>query len=292
MSEATQADAGELLFDTSDPLATPATPATPVAEQEKPAEQAPTTETVEETEKPSDEVKADKTFTQAELDEIVQKRIAKFERKAERQRIEAETRQKIEQEYANKPAPLPDEPNVEDFSDYGDYLKAAAKWEVKQELAAERETQAKSQQQATAAQEQQRKQERQSLIFEQGNNKYDDFDEIAISTGEHLKSKGLSFSPQMVDTLIETDNGADIVNYLGTHLDEAERIAKLSPYGQAKEIGKLEDKLASKAPLKTSNAPAPVTPISSGKSSTKSLDDMTTEEYIADARKRGAAWAR
>jgi len=235
---------------------------------------------------------AEKTFTQEDLDKVVQKTKAKLERKAERERIELETRLKVSQE-VQKAAPVSeDEPKVEDFEDYTQYLKALAKHTVKMERAAQ-EAESKS---AESRKQQQSAIERhnakQAEVWEAGNDKYDDFDEMANKTGQHLKSKGLSFAPEMLGALLETENAADIVHHLGVDLAEAERIARLTPYAQAKEIGKLEDKLSAKKPPKISSAPKPIAPIGSGTASAKSPEEMSVREYTEWRAKQGARWAR
>lgn len=60
-----------------------------------------------------------------------------------------------------------------------------------------------------------------------------------------------------------TENGHDIGYYLGTHIDEAQRITKLPPYKQLIEVGKLAHKLSLEpSKPKPSKAPAPISPLS------------------------------
>jgi hypothetical protein len=62
--------------------------------------------------------------------------------------------------------------------------------------------------------------------------------------------------------------GPDIAYYLGSNPKEAERISRLSALMQAKEIGKIESKLADNPPVKkSSNAPAPIAPVTARSSS-------------------------
>jgi hypothetical protein len=255
----------------------------------------PTTEPIvapESTDTPTDEpvieeAVATKTYTEeelkAQLDAEAAKIRNKYERKLEKARIEQETRAKVMQEVATRDA-SDSEPKVEDYDNYADYIRDLTRWEIK----SEREMEAQAKVQASKQSEQQRKDERFAEITEKGNEKYPDFEDMPAQTADLLKTKGLAFKSAMVDTLIETENAADIVHYLYTNPDEAERIAKLPAYGQAKEIGKLEDKLLNATPKKPiSKAPAPITPVGTGKASNDSLnDELPIEEWLARRNKQ------
>ena len=252
-----------------------AEPAKAVTESEQPKP---------ETDTQSDEKAVDKTFTQAELDEIVQKRIAKFERKLEKQRIESETRAKVLAEVNQPRNEAPSKPIPDQFTTTEDYLEALAEYKADQKFAeltqkqkdAERETKYKS--------EVERQNERKSEMIQTGERKYDDFEEVVANARTEISEPAYL-------SILETENAADIVYHLAKNPAEADRIASLSPYAQAKEIGKLEDKLSSK-PVKLSNAPAPMTPAKGSQSITKTIEDMTLDEYMKDAAARGARWAR
>ena len=61
------------------------------------------------------------------------------------------------------------------------------------------------------------------------------------------------------------DQPGKVLHYLAKNPDEAERIASLPVGKQAREIVRLEEKLA-KPPVKPSNAPEPIKPVGGGKS--------------------------
>ncbi len=260
------------------------------AEQPKPVlepvetEQAPAPETAEqEPEKPSEEPKAEKTFTQAELDKIVQKEKAKLERRNERQRIESETRLKVQSEQQQPIVELGEKPIQDNYSTYEDYLEALAEYKAV-EIVEKREA-AKKQQESEKLQqaEIERQSDRRRTLLEVGEDKYDDFEDV-------VKGSKLQIAEPAYLAMLESDISADLVYHLAKNDDEAERISKMSPYAQAKEIGKLEDKLAAKQPIKKSDAPKPITPVSGSKDFTKRYEDMTIAEIEADAVKRGARW--
>lgn len=266
-------EAQEVVFEEVKQEAEPAKAVQTESEQPKP-----------ETETPSEQTAEDKKFTQAELDEIVQKRIAKFERKLEKQRIEAETRAKVLAEVNQPKIEAPSKPIPDNYTTTEDYLEALAEYKADQKFAeltqkqkdAERETKYKS--------EVERQNERKADMIRTGESKYDDFEDVVANARTEISEPAYL-------AILETDNAADIIYHLAKNPAEADRIAALSPYAQAKEIGKLEDKLASK-PNKISNAPPPINPAKGSQSTTKSIEDMTLEEYMKDAAARGARWVR
>jgi len=252
----------------------------PNAEPVKETEQLPATETAEEEPaKPAEEPKADKTFTQAELDRIVQKEKAKIERRIERQLAE-KTQPAIEQKPVVQAL---EKPKEDDFSDYGSYLEALADFKADQKIT-EREN-AKQQQEieiANKAYDQRQSDLRRSLM-ESGEDKYDDFEEV-------LQSSKLRLADPAYLAILESPISADLAYFLCKNDEESERIIALPPYAQAKEIGKLEDKLTAKQPIKKSDAPKPISPVNTSRDFTKRLEDMTVAEYEADARKRGSRY--
>ena len=83
--------------------------------------------------------------------------------------------------------------------------------------------------------------------------------------------------------------------YLGCNPKEAERISRLSPYLQAKEIGKIEAKVADNPPVKrTTNAPPPIKPVTAKSvgapvrdtTDPRSVKEMSTSEWIEAERLR------
>jgi hypothetical protein len=231
-----------------------------------------------------EEKQAEKTFTQAELDAIVQKRITKLERKLERQSIEHETRAKVLQEVRATPEPSSTKPNPENFTDYADYQEALTDWKVDEKL---KQIDTKRNQESTQKQqeaESSRIREREQELLEAGERKYDDFEDV-------VKKANINISRAAYLSVLESDISADIFYHLSTHADEAKRISELPPFAQAKEVGKLEDKLMAKQPPKVSNAPKPIEPIGNGSSTTKTTDDMSPEEYIKHRLKQKPKWA-
>lgn len=220
-----------------------------------------------------------KTFTQQELDEKVQRRVAKAERKAQAQ-IQ-ELREQIE---ALKTSPKPadnqqpsKEPQRSEFSSYEDYVEARAIFKAEQ--AAERRLQAEREARDTetkkAKQEESGKAFRAKVeaVIEKGNEKFADFDAVI---NEAVEDGVIAIDSPMYHGLIDSDMGHEIAYWLAKNPAEAKRIAGLSAYRQVAEIGKLEDRLSAKQkPRET------MEPINSrGNVNSGLQDNMSTEAWM------------
>jgi len=224
---------------------------------------APDTEVVAQEQQP--EEKSAKTFTQEELDALVGKRLARERRKWER---EAAVKTK------GSPEVSADLPSKDENPDA--YAEALAERKAA-ELLARREA------------------EREQLALveayhdreEQAREKYDDFEQVVYN-------RNLPITDVMAQTIQASDVGPDVAYYLGSNPKEADRIARLSPFLQAKEIGRIEAKIAENPPVKRStSAPPPIKPVTAKSSSAPVLDTtdprsmkMSTSEWIEAERMR------
>lgn len=204
-----------------------------------------------------------KTFTQEELDAIVGKRLAREQRKWERE------------------ARAPEAPKGEIYSDDFDsteaYVEALAERKA-EELLAKRE-QTRAQQTALDAYHDRE---------EQAREKYDDFEQVAYNPS-------LKVTNEMAQVIQASDIGPDLIYHLGSNPKEAERISRLAPFLQAKELGRIEATLVTTPPArKTTTAPAPLSPVTARTSGApvydttdpRSLKTMSTSEWIAAERAR------
>ena len=216
---------------------------------------------------PEGEVKESKLFSQEDLDAAIGKRLAREQRKWEREARQAE---------APKPVPV-EHVKPEQFTTTEEYVEAL--------------TTSKAQQ---IVQQQQFAKQQQELLGnyhdkeEDARSKYEDFEQVAYNPK-------LTITDMMAQTIQASDNGPDIAYYLGTNPKEADRIARLQPFLQAQEIGRLEAKIASEPITKrTSSAPAPISPVtargghSGGYDTTdpRSIKTMTTSQWIEAERAR------
>lgn len=213
-------------------------------------------------------------------DRGVGKRINELVREREEAKREREywRQQALEAKTPKAPEQVDEqEPQEKDFDSYGTYLKALARYELKQELKVEREQTEKKQRETS-----ERERLTKSLSeFDQRANKlrekHDDFDDVAFGY--------FPVTPAMSEAILESDLGPDIMYYLGNNPKEASRIAQLGPFAAAREIGRLEVKLPELT--QASAAPAPITPVkpkSAASEAPSESDDMKT--WIAKRRKQ------
>lgn len=220
----------------------------------------------------SQEQKPGKVFSQEEVDALIGKRLAREQRKWEReqQRIASEAQ-------AVKAAPPTDLPPVDQFESPEAYAEALA-YRKAEELLAQRE---QARQQAALLESYHEKEE-------QARDKYEDFEQVAYNPN-------LRITEVMAQTIQASDIGPDVAYFLGANPKEADRISRLSPYLQAKEIGKIEAKLSDNPPAKkTTSAPAPIAPVTARTTGGTSYDttdprstkNMSVSEWIEAERQR------
>ena len=223
----------------------------------EPASEPVVTTTPEPVETPSEA----KSFSQEELDAAIGKRLAREQRKWERDRPQA-------------PVVVPP---IEQFETVDAYADALALKKAEQ-LLVERDNKKQQSDILEAYHEKE----------EDARSKYDDFEQVAYNPS-------IRITPMMAEAIQSSEAGPDVAYYLGANPKEAERISRLSPISQAKEIGKLEAKLVSDPPVKrTSSAPAPISPVTAKGSGSaaydttdpRSMKTMTTTEWINAERAR------
>ena len=213
-----------------------------------------------------------KSFTQEELDAIVGKRLAREQRKWEREQAQLLAEQQARQKPV-APPPAPD-----DFENAQAYAEALAEQKA-QELLARRE----------AAKQQAALLESYKDREEEARERYDDFEQVAYNPN-------LPVTDYMAQAIQASDIGPEVIYHLGSNPKEAQRIANLPPILQAKEIGRIEAKLVAEPPTKrTSTAPAPLAPVTATRSSSgprydttdpRSLKSMSTSDWIEAERLR------
>lgn len=220
---------------------------------------------------------AQKTFTQAELDDILQKRLAKAEAKAERRVLRVlEQFKGTQQPQATYQQPQVDaRPQRQNGEGDDAYLDRLTDWKLDQR---------------DRASNQQRAQEQTRSLADKTEKMYAEAAKVPGFDREDFEA--LPLTPVIAQALIESDQGSKLMAFMAGNPEEVARIAALSPARQAAEIGKLEAKLAL-AP-KTSQAPAPITPVGSRGSAANSADlsKLSMDQYIEARKKQGARWAR
>ena len=121
-------------------------------------------------------------------------------------------------------------------------------------------------------------------VYAAGKAEFPDFDNAVAN----LQMVGVN--RDFLELATTSDAGAKLIHHLGGDLDEAARIASLPPVQMARELTRLEYKLAqAPAPKPVSKAPAPITPIGSGGVADGGLrDDLSMDEWARrhNAKKR------
>lgn len=216
----------------------------------------------------------ERKFTQAELDTMIGKRLAREQRKWER---EQQAKLAEMQAKARVPAEVPPADQFETPEAYAEVLAEKRA----QELIAQREAAKRQAEIMEAYQDRE----------EETRGKYDDFDQVAYNPQ-------LPITDVMAETIRASDMGPELAYHLGLNPKEAERISRLSPFLQAKEIGRIEAKLAEAPPVKkSSSAPEPIRPVSARVSNTgivdttdpRAVQNMSDSEWIEAERRRQIA---
>jgi hypothetical protein len=211
----------------------------------------------------------EKKYSQAEIDAMIGKRLAREQRKWEREQAQRQSEQQT-----LKAAPTA---FVDQFESPEAYAEALA-YQKAEELIAKRE----------AAKQQSAVLESYHDLEEEARSKYDDFEQVAYNPK-------LPVTNVMAEAIQSSEIGPELAYYLGSNPKEAERISRMTPLSQAKEIGKIEAKLVSAPPVKkTTSAPAPISPVTARSTGSPAYDTtdprstktMTDSQWIEAERAR------
>lgn len=217
-----------------------------------------------------------KTFTQEQLNEIIQREKAKAEAKAERRAAKA-YRETLER-FAPQPTAQQSsdtKPTREAFNgdDVG-YIEALTDWKINQRDLATRQQQEEATKRSTAT--------RTEKLYAEAS-KLPTFDREAF---DELPLTGV-----MAATVVDSDVAPQLMVWMTANPAEVERIAQLSPTRQAAAIGALEAKLS--ATKATKEPPAPIKTVGGGGSvANGDLSKMSDEAYYAARKKMNPIWHR
>ena len=223
------------------------------AEPVEPADQIEPVEEIAEGKEPE----PTKTYSQEEVDRIVNK-----SKKNAAYRAKRETEQYYKglhkgQESIQKPEPKPEPdkaPNRNDFDNYEDYIRADARYNAKQEATQimdnrEKENEVKKSNES-----------HQKVVGDFQANLHEKFPDI----NERMEAlKDVEMPNGMAYAIAESEYGPEILNHLVDHPDEFTRITALPATSAIKEVGKLEVQLtpAAKQTQQPTKAPEPLNPV-------------------------------
>ena len=125
------------------------------------------------------------------------------------------------------------EPLEESFDTDREYLKAVARWEVREEMRVQETARAEEKVNLTREEERNKVESNWADQQAKGRERYEDFDSVALSSEVPL-------SQAMVEQVARSEIGADLAYWLGRNLSEAARIATLEPPGAISALAVLE----------------------------------------------------
>ena len=252
---------------------------------------------------PADEVKAPElgsTDTPADTAAPVESEVEKRNKTTARQRINELTRDKHQlrnentdlrkklEEYERQNQPQePVKPKLEDFGSDAEFDSALNQYYQNKHAFDSR----KNSQQQAQEQETQRKQADQfkshqkfvsDLNREKGN--FEGMDEVIADP--IFAEITRSMSPDIISLVQGSEKNVALFYHLGTHIEEAERIASLPPVQAARELALLESRLEIPKPKTVSTAPEPVKPVKASSVTEKDPKDMSDKEFAEWRRKQ------
>ncbi|MRT30811.1 hypothetical protein [Herbaspirillum sp. CAH-3] len=215
-----------------------------------------------EVEQQQEEAPKEKTFTQAELDALIQKRLAK-----ERARTISQMRR--EQEEQARAQRLKNEPRREAFNGDDEAFVQAQIRHQAEKLA---------QEQLTERQQREAMERRNESFMEKvesAKERFPDFETVV------MQDHSLPINEAMVEFIQESDVGPDLAYHLAKNRAQAEQISRMSPISAARALAKIESEIAARPKAEKSNAPPPINPVGQrGRSASSNLpsdsDDMDT----------------
>jgi hypothetical protein len=173
-------------------------------------------------------------------------------------------------------------PSPDSFETHAEYVEALTDWKIEERERVARETAARSKLETEQKSLMSAHSERVKSFAE----KTEDFQDVLRSVDD------VRISPTVAELLVSSDNGPELMYELAKNRAEYERINALNPLAAARELGKLDAKLAAikapasepKEPKTITKAPKPIAPVS-GKGGVveKSIHDpnLSQREYEA-----------
>ena len=176
-----------------------------------------------------------------------------------------------------KKAEIADVPQEDAYDNYGDYLKAVTRHEVKQEASEETQKQQEAQ---FAEKEQAYVVERETYAIERAQAAIAEipgYQQLVTENADVLQS----LPPHLERAFLEADEPAHAFYALAKE-GGLEELASMSPARAAMAIGKAEVRGAAMAQKKqTTKAPAPIASLKGGGKTSKSLDTMNSDQLLA-----------
>ena len=272
----------------------PQVEAAPQVDEQKPEEQASSEEAApssEETPKAEPEAEEQKELSQEDKAERgkgrVQKRFNDLTRqKAEQTQRAEKAEAKLAELEAKNATPSTKEPVESDFEDFEKYLDALEEFEASKQEDPKAEPEDTKQVDDSKEDKPPPLSDSQKVAMEviresvESSEKPEDFEAVALNPE-------VPITGDMLEALAECDDPAKVMYHLGQNKDLAADIANKTPAQQAREIAKLDLNVVVKPvkPIKTTNAPDPISPVRGSDAQEKPLSEMSFSEYEAHQNK-------
>ena len=179
---------------------------------------------------------------------------------------------------------LPPDPSKYQEGQERRYIQDLANYEAKKIIKAEREketltrTQEEKQRQTETIKNEYAKQYQEKIT------KDPDFAERELNVARFLD---LTKRDDLISIIMEDEDRAEIIDFLGNNLEELENLAKLSPLRVAKEFGKITARITGPNTRTVSRAPAPINPVrQTGTNAVRNIEEMDHESYSAVKNKK------
>lgn len=184
-------------------------------------------------------------------------------------------------------------PKLEDFESYDDYVVARAEYAAEKKLLAREAEKEQKQRHESLRAEKTRLSQEYNQRVEKALEKYPDFREV-------IEDSEAPFNEAMRDAVMESEYGPDIAYYLAQNPKKAEAMLKMGVTALNREIGRLEVMLQKQREVaqsteeqeelpsrKVTKAPAPISPVKSGSSGSKTYSPNMTQKQYEAWRKNG-----
>ena len=220
-----------------------------------------------------------KVLTQAEVDQAIEKRLARERKRHDRELLQRDEEIRVLKQ-APPPAPAQEvAPDPDKFANPSDYLKAEARYQARLEA---QEIIRKEREQWNQ-QEQSRKSQTASAAWSERERAamkdIEDYEEVADTA---MLQRNRAITPAMAKAISDSEFGPQMLYYLCKNLDEAKDLAAMSPEKALLKLGKIEAQFEKPATRPTTAAPPPLTPVR-GNAPAGSGDPskMTDAQYLA-----------
>lgn len=175
---------------------------------------------------------------------------------------------------AQNPADDAAKPTSDQFDSYDEFIEALTDWKV------ERKSRTLTQDAAKGVMEHERQANYAERLTE-AKATISDFDAV-------VGKSEVAIAPHVAEAVLDSERGPEIFYQMAQRPELAARLNGLSPTRAALEIGKLEAQMSAPAVKAPSNAPAPISPLTTGSTTKVNLAKADMETYIAERKKQGA----